>query len=196
MVDELVGTKYGIKRNGKKVDFDGSKIAIAIKKGFDSVKVEDEENKYTEKDIQKIYQAVISKIEKLEKSQVKIEEVQDMIEAELEKKGYDDVYTSFKEYRERRANSRKLFFDEKKSINEIVEEIGVSRQSVSGYLKTVPGYQQERVDRKALNAVKRKEYKKDKNRQYREDYRSRVTSETIKREHDKAVMILSHEKYH
>ena len=115
MVDELVGTKYVIKRNGKKVDFDGSKIAIAIKKGFDSVKVEDEENKYTEKDIQKIYQAVISKIEKLEKSQVKIEEVQDMIEAELEKKGYDDVYTSFKEYRERRANSRKLFFDEKKT---------------------------------------------------------------------------------
>jgi len=92
--------------------------------------------------------------------------------------------------------ARKLFFDEKKYINEIVEEIGVSRQSVSGYLKTVPGYQQERVDRKALNAVKRKEYKKDKNRQYREDYRSRVTSETIKREHDIAVMILSHEKYH
>ena len=115
MVDELVGTKYVIKRNGKKVDFDGSKIAIAIKKGFDSVKVEDEENKYTEKDIQKIYQAVISKIEKLEKSQVKIEEVQDMIEDELEKKGYEDVYTSFKEYRERRANSRKLFFDEKKT---------------------------------------------------------------------------------
>lgn len=95
-----------------------------------------------------------------------------------------------------KTTARKLFFDEKKSINEIVEEIGVSRQSVSGYLKTVPGYQQERVDRKALNAVKRKEYKKDKNRQYREDYRSRVTSETIKREHDIAVMILSHEKYH
>ena len=53
MVDELVETKYVIKRNGKKVDFDGSKIAIAIKKGFDSVKLDEEENKYTEKDIQK-----------------------------------------------------------------------------------------------------------------------------------------------
>ena len=31
-----------IKRNGKKVDFDGSKIALAIKKGFDSIKKEDE----------------------------------------------------------------------------------------------------------------------------------------------------------
>ncbi len=115
MVDELVETKYVIKRNGKKVDFDGSKIAIAIKKGFDSVKLDEEENKYTEKDIQKIYQAVISKIEKLEKVQIKIEEIQDMIEEELDKKGYSDVYTSFKDYRERRANSRKLFFDEKKT---------------------------------------------------------------------------------
>ncbi len=115
MVDELVETKYVIKRNGKKVDFDGSKIAIAIKKGFDSVKLDEEENKYTEKDIQKIYQAVISKIEKLEKAQIKIEEIQDMIEEELDKKGYSDVYTSFKDYRERRANSRKLFFDEKKT---------------------------------------------------------------------------------
>ena len=115
MVDELVETKYVIKRNGKKVDFDGSKIAIAIKKGFDSVKLDEEENKYTEKDIQKVYQAVISKIEKLEKVQIKIEEIQDMIEEELDKKGYSDVYTSFKDYRERRANSRKLFFDEKKT---------------------------------------------------------------------------------
>ena len=29
-----------IKRNGKRVDFDGTKIALAIKKGFDSVRFE------------------------------------------------------------------------------------------------------------------------------------------------------------
>lgn len=95
-----------------------------------------------------------------------------------------------------KVEARKLFFEEKKSIKEIADGIGVSRQSISGYLKKLPGYQQERSDRKADNAVKRKEYKKEKNRQYREDYRSRVTPETIKREHDIAVMILSHEKYH
>ena len=38
-----------------------------------------------------------------------------MIEEELEKKGYEDVYKSFSEYRERRAQSRQLFFDEKKT---------------------------------------------------------------------------------
>ena len=32
-----------VKRNGKKVDFDGTKIAIAIKKGFDSL-IPSEEN--------------------------------------------------------------------------------------------------------------------------------------------------------
>ena len=52
-----------IKRNGKKTNFDGSKIAVAIKKGFDSVNT-DEEKKYNEKDIQKVYQKVIKRIDK------------------------------------------------------------------------------------------------------------------------------------
>ena len=30
-----------VKRNGKKVDFDGTKIALAIKKGFDIVNEQD-----------------------------------------------------------------------------------------------------------------------------------------------------------
>jgi len=106
-----------VKRDGKKVDFNGAKIALAIKKGFDSVKTEDEEvAKYTEKDVHKVYQAVIDRLEELnkEKEKVKIEEIQDMIEAELQKKGYDDVYEAFSSYRERRTQSRKVFFDEKK----------------------------------------------------------------------------------
>ena len=115
VVEELTKEISVIKRNGKKVDFDGSKIAIAIKKGFDSVKKEDEEYNYSEKDIQKIYQSVINRIEKEKKDKIKIEEIQDMIEDELNKKGYNDVYESFKSYRERRTNSRKLFFDEKKT---------------------------------------------------------------------------------
>ena len=35
--EELITTLKVVKRNGKKVDFDGTKIALAIKKGFDSV---------------------------------------------------------------------------------------------------------------------------------------------------------------
>ena len=48
-----------IKRDGKKVDFDGTKIAIAIKKGFDSINADEEKNKYDETDVNKIYNLVI-----------------------------------------------------------------------------------------------------------------------------------------
>ena len=51
--EEKLETLEVIKRNGKKVPFDGTKIAMAIKKGFDSTVVDDEEDKkYTSKDIQ------------------------------------------------------------------------------------------------------------------------------------------------
>ena len=103
-----------VKRDGKKVDFNGPKIALAIKKGFDSIVNDEGEKKYNEKDINKIYNAVIDEIEKSNKERIKIEEIQDIIEAKLKTKGYEDVYESFSSYRERRNQSRQVFFDEKK----------------------------------------------------------------------------------
>ncbi len=102
-----------IKRDGKKVGFNESKIAVAIKKGFDSLKNENND-KYQEKDINKVYNLVIQKIIDTEKDKIKIEEIQDMIEEVLRNNKYIDVYESFSTYRERRNQSRKLFFDEKK----------------------------------------------------------------------------------
>ncbi len=111
-----------IKRNGKKVDFDATKIALAIKKGFDSVEPtddeEEKERKYNSKDIQKVYQSVLKKIEKeatLKNNKFKIEEIQDYIEEELNSKGYADVYQSFSEYRDRRNQSRESFFGDNKT---------------------------------------------------------------------------------
>ena len=116
---EKISNLTVIKRNGKKVDFDGAKIALAIKKGFDHVTVingDDEEKKYTEKDIQIVYKEVVSRIEHDFKDQdkIKIEQIQDLIEEALKKKGYQDVYELFSEYRERRNQSRLLFSEEKK----------------------------------------------------------------------------------
>lgn len=102
-----------IKRDGKKVDFDGTKIALAIKKGFDSIN--DESNKkYTENDVNKVYNLVINQIMALEVDKIKIEEIQDMIEEKLKDENYLDVFKSFSEYRERRAQSRRIFLEEKK----------------------------------------------------------------------------------
>ena len=114
---EKISTLKVRKRKGKKVDFDGAKIAVAIKKGFDSIVIEDgEENIYDEKDIQKVYKGVIKRIEKeyANEDKIKIETIQDMIEDVLKKKGYDDIYEEFSSYRERRNQSRKVFSDEKK----------------------------------------------------------------------------------
>ena len=134
---DRVSTLTVIKRNGKKVEFDGTKIALAIKKGFDDVIVrdneDDEKKRYTEKDMQIVYKEVISRIDKdfknLEK--IKIEQIQDLIEAALKKKGYDDVYGYFSEYRERRNQSRMLFSEEKKlhKFLKTIEGLGLKSAS-------------------------------------------------------------------
>ena len=43
---EKISNLTVIKRNGKKVDFDGAKIALAIKKGFDHVTVTNGDEDY------------------------------------------------------------------------------------------------------------------------------------------------------
>lgn len=131
--EEKTTTLKVVKRNGKKVDFDGSKIAVAIKKGFDSLIREDEEPKYNERDIQKVYQHVMKTIDKEYKDaeKIKIEQIQDLIEASLQKLKYDDVYKSFSEYRERRTASRQLFADEKKMHKFLKSLEGLGLKSAS-----------------------------------------------------------------
>ena len=123
-----------IKRNGKKVTWNGTKVALAIKKGFDSIKIDDEP-KYSEKDINRVYNAVEKRVEKdyaqKNEEKIKIEEIQDLIEEELKKNGFEDVYTSFKEYRERRNASRQMFLGEKKQHKflKAIESLGLKSAS-------------------------------------------------------------------
>ena len=121
-----------IKRSGKKVAWNGTKIALAIKKAFDSLE-KDEENHYSEKDVNKVYNAVIKHIEKDYKNEekIKIEAIQDLIEAELQKQGYPDVYKAFADYRERRNISRQVFFGEKKQHKflKALESLGLKSAS-------------------------------------------------------------------
>lgn len=87
-----------------------------------------------------------------------------------------------------------LYFEEGLGVGEAAARIGISRQSVSAYLKACPGFAEEKERRKAGNKIKRKAYKKEKNREYRNNYRMQITQETIRREHDIAAMLLSHER--
>ncbi len=111
-----------VKRNGKKVEFNKTKIAIAIKKGFDDVieSTTDEENgvvKYSEKDMQKVFRDVLGRISKdyHDKEKIKIEDIQDLIEKSLKENNYEDVYESFADYRDRRAQSREAFTEDKRT---------------------------------------------------------------------------------
>ncbi len=96
------------KRDGKIVNFDGSKIAIAIKKGFESITI-DGECKYKPEDSKIVYDEVLKELLENNKTKYKIEEIQDIIEKKLLKLSYDDVYLSFSNYRLKRARARELF---------------------------------------------------------------------------------------
>lgn len=126
MAEENLANLIVIKRDGKRVNFDGTKIAIAIKKGFDSI-----DEKYNEDDVNKIYNKVISKIISTNKDRIKIEEIQDYIEYELKQNSYEDVYESFSEYREKRNQSREIFFEEKRKHKflKALEKLGLSTKS-------------------------------------------------------------------
>jgi len=95
-----------VKRSGQRVNFNETKVALAIKKGFDSV-YED----YDEKLVNTVKEKVLAKIEKdyKERKTIGVEDIQDLIEDTLKKMKYDEVYESFKGYRERRAASREAF---------------------------------------------------------------------------------------
>ena len=95
-----------VKRSGQRVNFNATKVAIAIKKGFDSV-YED----YDEKNVNKVKEKVLDYIEKEYKDRktIGVEDIQDVIEEVLKKMKYDEVYESYKGYRERRSASREAF---------------------------------------------------------------------------------------
>ena len=126
MIEDDLANIIVIKRSGKKVVFDGMKIAVAVKKGFDSV-----EGKYDEEDINKIYNNVIKKIKDSKLERIKIEQIQDWIEEQLKAGGYDDVYKSYSKYREKRNQSREIFFEEKRKHKflKALEKLGLNSKN-------------------------------------------------------------------
>ena len=85
-----------VKRTGQRVSFNGTKIALAIKKAFDSVNQETDP-----KDVNKIYEKVLKNIEQNYKDRktINVEDIQDIIETVLNQSNYTEVYQAFSEYR-------------------------------------------------------------------------------------------------
>lgn len=112
-----------VKRSGQRVSFNPTKVAIAVKKGFDSV-YED----YDEKNVNKVKEKVLDYIEKEYKDRktIGVEDVSDVIEKVLQKMKYEEVYESFKNYRERRAASREAFVEKQQhKFVKAIESLGL-----------------------------------------------------------------------
>jgi len=97
--------------------------------------------------------------------------------------------------KEWKKEATKLYFVDKKNIQDISKEIGVSRKSVSKYLRTNAGYEKEKEKRKLQNKAKRKRYKQEWDKANRADRYSKVTSASMRREHEMAVSILSRDRW-
>jgi anaerobic ribonucleoside-triphosphate reductase len=106
MNDEMFSELVIVKRSGQRVNFNGTKIALAIKSAFDSVYDESEAPS-----INKVYEKVLKNIydNYKDRKTINVEDIQDIIENELQNLGFTKVYESFNTYRLRRAASRESF---------------------------------------------------------------------------------------
>lgn len=110
-----------IKRDNRTTPFQGEKIALAIKKGFDSI----QETDYDQTDVFKVYHSVLAQLPNYVNpaNQLRIEDIQDVIERELWQLGYRDVYESFSSYRNRRNESRRIFISKQHKFLKAIEEL-------------------------------------------------------------------------
>ena len=105
-MNDVLNDLIVVKRSGQRVSFNGTKVALAIDKGFDSVY-----DNYDVKDVNKVYEEVLNIIirDYKDRKTINVEDIQNLIEECLKKLKYTEAYLSFSEYRLRRARSREVF---------------------------------------------------------------------------------------
>ena len=121
MWNEVLENLVVVKRSGQRVDFNASKIAIAIKKAFDAVYQE-----VDEKDVYKVFESVLKYINDnySDRKTISVEDIQDTIENHLKELGFQKVFEAFQDYRQRRAASRKVFSEKQQhKFVKVVESV-------------------------------------------------------------------------
>lgn len=127
--------KKVIKRDGRIVDFDASRIENAVKKAMNSV------GKYNKESLKKVVQHVLKVIdEKFGESETypHVEEIQDIVELALVKYGLYEVAKAYILYRRERENIRKekMILLEKDYVDEVDKKLSLNaiRLIASRYL--------------------------------------------------------------
>jgi len=109
-----------VKRDGKVVEFDITKIAAAIKKAFDATNTE-----YNDSIIDFLALKVSSDfLPKIKDGRVAVEDIQDSVEAVLSRGGYETVakaYILYRKQREKIRNTRSTFLDYKETVDKYLK---------------------------------------------------------------------------
>ena len=105
---------YVVKRDGRKVRFNSEKIGNAIKKAANEVGDNLKESSALE-----LIQKVIIYIEELEKENITVEEIQNLVERALVDKGYEKIQKAYSTYRLERNRVREIKSDLMRAINKI-----------------------------------------------------------------------------
>ncbi|MEE1517270.1 MAG: helix-turn-helix domain-containing protein [Lachnospiraceae bacterium] len=95
-----------------------------------------------------------------------------------------------------KERAKALFLVEKVNISQIADVVGVTRQTVSKHIKSLPEYEDEVARRKKQSRIDRVAYKNAWQRNKRNTISHEITGDTLRREHEQAVIELSREKYH
>ena len=111
-----------VKRDGKVVDFDLSKISAAIQKAFDAT-----ESQYTPDIIDFIALKVTADFQdKIKDNKVAVEDVQDSVETVLSRAGYEAVaksYILYRKNREKLRNAKSSYLDYADTVNSYLSEL-------------------------------------------------------------------------
>ena len=132
MWNEVLEGLIVVKRSGQRVEFNASKIAIAVKKAFDAVYIEADE-----REVYKVFEKVLTYINEnyKERKTINVEDIQDIIENVLKNEKFENVLTSFQDYRQKRAASRKAFSEKQQhKFVKAIEKVESESNSVEATL--------------------------------------------------------------
>ncbi len=105
---------YVVKRDGREVIFDSSKISKAIKGAADEIGYIIRED-----EIENLKNEALSKIEVLGKEKLKVEEIQNEVEKMLLSNGHKEIGIAYSNYRRERTRIREIKSDLMRAIDRI-----------------------------------------------------------------------------
>jgi ribonucleoside-triphosphate reductase len=105
---------YVVKRDGRKVEFNSQKIAGAIKGAADEIGFYMKESEFID-----LTQKAIERIEELEKQELTVEDIQNVVENMLLENGHREIGIAYSNYRRERTNIREIKSDLMKAIDKI-----------------------------------------------------------------------------